>query len=102
MNHYNEKNFKDPYRFDPDRFIKGSSTYDEQAASEPFVFAPFGGGPRNCIGQNVAMIEAKIVLSLLLKRFAFEIPKGYRMRYTQKMLLEPHDALMIKLTEIKH
>ena len=43
-----------------------------------FVFLPFGAGSRNCIGQRFAMIEAKLILSNLIRSFIFQIAPSQR------------------------
>jgi len=63
--HWNENNFKDAKQFIPERFL------DEKRDDRhhPYVFIPFGAGPRNCIGQKFALQEAIIVLSMTLQKF---------------------------------
>jgi cytochrome P450 len=47
--------------FDPERFAP------ERSARRPrFAYFPFGGGPRQCIGQSMALVEAQLVLATVL------------------------------------
>ncbi|MCO5583547.1 hypothetical protein L7F22_037458 [Adiantum nelumboides] len=62
------------YDFNPDRFAEGIS----KAAKHPMAFLPFAHGPRNCIGQSFAIMEAKLVLATLLPRFSFIPSPSYR------------------------
>ncbi len=55
----------DPEAFDPERF-----TAEAEASRPRYAFFPFGGGPRACIGQHFAMLEACIALATLLQRFS--------------------------------
>jgi cytochrome P450 len=54
----------DPDEFDPDRFM------DEAAvkARPRYAYFPFGGGPRGCVGEHFAMLEAVVLLAALLRR----------------------------------
>lgn len=65
---------RDAGMFNPDRFVHGIS----KACKHPHVYIPFGIGPRTCVGQNFAMVELKVVLSLILSRFAFSLSPNYR------------------------
>ncbi|WP_354309392.1 cytochrome P450 [Sphingomonas trueperi] len=65
--HRDPRLWANPRRFDPDRFLNGGSERQHK-----FAFLPFGAGPRICIGRGVAMMELKLILALLLRRFRFE------------------------------
>lgn len=54
----------EPERFDPDRFSP------ERSEAKPrFAYMPFGAGPRICIGAQLAMTEAALILATLAQRF---------------------------------
>ena len=43
-----------------------------------FAYIPFGGGPRVCIGQNFALMEAQLCLAMLVQRFRLELVPGHK------------------------
>jgi cytochrome P450 len=63
--------WEDPLRFDPDRFsperCKGRNRWQ---------YLPFGGGPRACIGDHFAMLEATLALATILRRVKIDSLSG--------------------------
>jgi unspecific monooxygenase len=64
--HRHRRLWRDPERFDPDRFLPGVPPPDR------FAYLPFGVGPRVCIGAQFALTEATLVLAAMLRAFRIE------------------------------
>ncbi|XP_037307682.2 thromboxane-A synthase isoform X1 [Pungitius pungitius] len=63
--HYDPEHWTEPERFIPERF-----TPEAKASRHPFVYLPFGAGPRNCVGMRLAQLEIKMALVRLFHRFS--------------------------------
>lgn len=59
------------------------------------AFFPFGLGERNCVGQNLAMVESKIVLAMILMHYSFSVSPSYVHAPTQGMTLQPQHGVHI-------
>uniref|UniRef100_A0A0D9VDJ3 Cytochrome P450 n=1 Tax=Leersia perrieri TaxID=77586 RepID=A0A0D9VDJ3_9ORYZ len=75
----------DAAQFNPGRFANGAT----KAAKHPLAFIPFGLGSRMCIGQNLARLEAKLTMAILLQRFEIRTSPNYVHAPTVLMLLYP-------------
>ncbi|KAJ4957993.1 hypothetical protein NE237_025104 [Protea cynaroides] len=75
----------DVMEFNPARFCEGVG----RAAKHPMAFIPFGLGARTCIGQNLAILQAKLAIAVILQRFSFRLAPSYQHAPTVLMLLYP-------------
>ena len=69
--HKDPAQWPEPDAFRPERFLG-------DATGQAWRWLPFVNGPRSCVGQHFALLEAKIVLSLLTQRFEFTPEAGNR------------------------
>lgn len=82
---------EDANEFNPMRFINGIS----KASNHPNALLAFSVGPRNCIGQNFAMLEAKTVMTLILQRFSWSLSSDYEHAPVNNLTLQPQHGLPI-------
>lgn len=82
--HRDARWFKQPTSFRPDRWQTG-----ECDDLPRFAYFPFGGGPRVCIGQHFALLEAVLVLARLAQSARFERPPGATLALAPVVTLRP-------------
>ena len=99
-NNYNPAIYKDVEEFNPYRWVKGHPDANHKGNSEPFSFTPFFAGPRNCIGQHLAMNEAKLIFSLMILNFKWSIREDYTLRMKTRTFYEAEEPIPIKLMPI--
>lgn len=71
VTHRREDLWPNPEGFDPHRFAPGNG--DDRPR---FAYFPFGGGPRLCIGQNFALMEATLILAMVMQRYRLDLVPG--------------------------
>lgn len=93
--HRDPRFFPNPEGFDPDRWLP------ERTADLPrFAYFPFGGGPRVCIGNHFAMMEATLVLAMIVQRWQVELLPGQRLELRPSVTLrQKGPGLMVRLSE---
>ncbi len=95
LTHHDQRYWPDPERFDPERFSA------EQSRSRPgYVFVPFGGGPRNCLGAAFAQVESKVVLARLLQQFELTLVST-DVHPHMGATLEPRPGVMMRVRRLK-
>jgi cytochrome P450 len=82
----------EPDRFDPERFAPG-----RDAERPRYAFFPFGGGPRMCIGNNFALMEAPALLAMIMQNFDFKLAEGYPVKSQPAATLRPRPGLYANL-----
>ncbi len=70
--HRDPRHYPEPERFDPDRWTPAF-----KAALPRFAYFPFGGGPRQCIGESFAWMELVLVLATIAQRWRFDLVPGH-------------------------
>ncbi len=87
--------WSEPEVFDPDRFAE-----DHESDRHRFSYFPFGGGARMCIGRELALLEARLILSLAVDRFRLERTEPERnVGMDVAVTLEPSEPLMMHLRD---
>ena len=95
--HHDPRFFRDPFKFDPERWIQ------KQASSLPqFAYFPFGGGPRLCIGESFAWMEGIMLIAAIASKWKMRLVPGQsvvpkplitiRPKYGMKMIMERREA----------
>lgn len=73
---------------EPERF-----ELERSAARPPYAYFPFGGGPRLCIGNHFAMMEAQLILSTVAQRYQLRLVPGHQVEPQMLITLRPRYGL---------
>jgi cytochrome P450 len=92
--HHSPRYWENPENFDPERFSKAN-----EKRHTPFAHLPFGAGPRGCIGGNYAMLQMLMILSVLLRKYDFQLVPGQNIEPRAMVILRPEHGIRMNFTE---
>jgi len=85
----------DPEKFDPERFSP------ERSAGRPrFAYFPFGGGPRQCIGNELALMEIKLILVRMVQLYRFKLVSRGPIQMNALSSLQPRGGVWAKVSAV--
>lgn len=93
LTHQNPEVYEQTSKFNPDNF--NPIHYQELTKSSNYI--PFGGGIRECIGKDFAMLEMKIFASSLISNCEWELIPNQNLEYNLIPVPNPKDGLIAKL-----
>jgi cytochrome P450 len=92
--HRHPRFWREPMRFDPERWLDGST--DELPK---FAYFPFGGGPRVCIGNHFATMEAQLVLGTLMQHLEMKVLPGFKVVLEPIVTLRPKTGVKVRVVK---
>ncbi|XP_023564450.1 cytochrome P450 3A6-like isoform X1 [Octodon degus] len=92
--HRDPKYWKEPEEFCPERFSKKNKNN-----IDPYIYLPFGTGPRNCIGMRFALLNMKLAIIRVLQNFSFQTCKETQIpiKFSKQGLLQPEKEVLLKV-----
>lgn len=92
--HRDPRFWSEPERFMPERFSPENEKHIPR-----YAYLPFGGGPRICIGNSFASMEARLLLATIAQRFQLRLKPGFQVEFDPLITLRPKHGLMMTLAE---
>jgi cytochrome P450 len=90
--HRSERYFPNALAFRPERW---ENQWEKQL--QKYVYFPFGSGPRICIGNRFAEMEAVLLLASLMQRFRLTLPAGPPVIPEPSITLRPKHGIRVRL-----
>uniref|UniRef100_A0A0D3FCA2 Cytochrome P450 n=1 Tax=Oryza barthii TaxID=65489 RepID=A0A0D3FCA2_9ORYZ len=83
--------------FRPERFMREGV---QGGCRHRMGYVPFGFGGRICVGRNLTAMELRVVLAMVLRRFAVEVAPEYRHAPRIMLSLRPSHGIQLRLTPL--
>ena len=93
--HRHTRYWANPEGFDPERFAAS-----ESAPRPKYTYLPFGGGPRLCIGNSFAMMEAQIILAMVAADCSLDLASGFPVELEPSVTLRPESGVFVQRSRI--
>ncbi|MEU4464997.1 cytochrome P450 [Streptomyces sp. NPDC024017] len=94
VSHHNPRHWDNPLAFDPYRFTAKAVKERPRMA-----YFPFGAGPRQCIGNTMALLELRTIVTMINQRFRLSMIPGHALQYGSPVIsLRPLRDVMVRLT----
>ena len=97
VTHRDPRYFQRPNDFEPERWASESIQ-----RLPKYAYFPFGGGPRQCIGNYFAMMEVVLLMATIGQRFRFSLAEGFQMEVLPVLSLRPKNGIRVKLFHRAH
>ena len=81
----------------PDEFAPENFSAEREAARPPYVYYPFGAGPRTCLGIHFAMLEGQLILAMVAQRYRLRLLPGYQAKPKAMVTLRPVGGMPMTL-----
>ena len=95
MIHRHPDTWENPEEYDPLRFHPSNAE-----GRDPYAYIPFSAGPRNCIGQNFAVNEEKLVVASIVHKFKLSLVDGHKVEACPKVVLRTVNDILVNVTPL--
>ncbi len=92
--HRDPKQWDEPNKFNPERFSKENSK-----GRHKFVYFPFGGGPRLCIGNNFALMEMQVIVPMVVRALQLSKSKDFQFKKEPLITMRPAPHMKMAVTK---
>lgn len=82
---------------EPDVFDPGRHIGADAGEMHKYQNLSFGGGPRKCLGVNLAFFEAQFTLAMFLRRYSYTVPEGWTPRHRQQYSVVIDGGLPVRI-----